>query len=111
MSAPRHGASRLAMGDIGAEERDEGRQRDRQTLPACLEDVAELVHEDQEHEAEAEPPAVEPERVGGKRDEEGEELREPAGHDGKADEPVEKATPLLGLRAHEPRPIHSSPPA
>ena len=76
-----------------------------------LDDVAELVHEDQEDEAEPELPALEPERVDGEGDEEGGELREPPGEDGKADQPVEQATPLLCLRAHEPRPIHSSPPA
>ena len=37
-------------GDVGAEERDEGRQRDLQALPSRFEDVAELVHKDEEDE-------------------------------------------------------------
>src|SRR3954453_12845009 len=39
---------------------DERRQGDAQSLPAGLEDVAELVHEDEEDEAEPEPPVAEP---------------------------------------------------
>ena len=45
-------------------------------LPPRLDDVAELVHEDQQHEAERERPAVEPERVRRDGDEEAEELDE-----------------------------------
>jgi hypothetical protein len=106
-----------------AEERNERRQRDWDPLPARLGDVTELVYEDQQDEAEPELPAPEPERVGGEGDEEGEELpeqeapleRRPADHDGRADEPLERAPDdaavLLDLRAHDPRPIQSSPPA
>ena len=47
-----------------------------EALAPRLDDVAELVHEDHQHEAERERPAVEPERVRGDGDEEAEELDE-----------------------------------
>ena len=59
---------------VRAEERDEHRQRRVQTLAPRLDVVAQLVHEDQEHEADREPPAPE-ERVAADRDEDAEELQ------------------------------------
>src|SRR5262249_61153228 len=61
---------------VRAEERDECRPRDLESLDARRDDVTELMDEDHEHEAERERPAVEPERVRGDRDEDAEELEE-----------------------------------
>src|SRR5207248_10239597 len=80
-------------GHVRAEERDEHRSRDVQTLPARLDDVPELVHEDEHREADTERPAVEPERVRRGGGEEAAELGEdeaplqrgPADDEGPAD--------------------------
>jgi hypothetical protein len=50
---------RLLRDDRGAEERNENRRADRDALALGLEDVPELVHEHQQHEADREPPAPE----------------------------------------------------
>ena len=58
--------------DQRAEERDEERSAHRQSLALRLEHVAHLVDEEQDHEADPEPPAAEPDVERG-RDEHGEE--------------------------------------
>jgi hypothetical protein len=95
---------------------------------ARLGDVAELVDEDHQHEAERKRPTVEPQRVRGDRDEEAEELDEdeaplerratdeygqPAGALERAAQASLGVNRLLVLELvhQDPLPIHSSPPA
>ena len=92
-------------------------------LPARLDVVPELVHEDEQDEADAEAPAPD-QRVAADGDEDAEELERAgdlqqhrAGDEDRREEPRPArgaaAAPrrLLGkLAAHEPCPIHSSPP-
>src|SRR2546423_795037 len=81
---------------VGPDERDERRQRHLEPLPACLDHMAELVHEQHEDEAERERPAVKPERVRRDGDEEAEELDEdePPLERGAADQHGEPARAL-----------------
>ena len=114
MSALRHGGVLgVAHRDVGAEEGDERGQRDGQALPpwprATWPSSCTRISS-----TKPSPNCQLPNQSGvrGERDEEEEELRESAGQRGDADEPVEDAPPLfVCLRAHDPRPIHSSPPA
>ena len=68
----------LLHADVGAHQRDEDRPAGLHALAAKLDRVPHLVDEQQQHEAEPEPPAEDP-RVGGQRDEHrarrGEDLR------------------------------------
>ena len=115
----------VAERDVGAEERDEHGQLRVQPLPPRLDVVPELVHEDEEDEADAEAPAPD-ERVAADRDEDAEELegagdleqhaaddeeRRQDAADGPAAPRRRPAGLLLReLGAHDPCPIHSSPP-
>src|SRR6185437_8443170 len=60
---------------VGAQERDEARDRDVESLPLRLDEMTELVDEDQRHEADTELPAPD-QRVRADRDEEAEELED-----------------------------------
>ena len=121
------GVERLAaQGDVGAEERDEDGQLRVQPLPARLDVVPELVHEDEEDEPDAEAPAPD-QGVAADRDEDAEELQRAGDlqqHRTGDEDRGEQASPALTRRprrlllrepvrrpgAHEPCPIHSSPP-
>ncbi len=109
--------------DIGADERDEHGQLRVEALPARLDVVAELVDEDQEDDADAEAPAPD-EGIGADRDEDAEELEraDQLEHGGPGDyercdqasQPASRTPRRRLLRkqlvAHDPCPIHSSPP-
>src|SRR5438132_8165 len=137
---------------VGADERDEGRQRHLEPLQLGRHEVAHLVDQDQQHEADAELPAPD-QRIRADGDEDPEELeddeaeldREPdQGGDRRPDPPHDPApvvpvrmdrlvvaprlahrgeqrallldrqvleAPLDVVLAHDPCPIHSSPPS
>ncbi len=98
-----------------------------QTFAQCLEVVAELVQQDQQHDPDRVPPAEE-ERVQADGDEDaarlGDHERELRQRDRAGDQRPERALDRLapvsslrpqrlvvGVLAHDPCPIHSSPPA
>ena len=121
----------VAERDVRAEERDEDGNLRVEPLPLRLDVVPELVDEDEEDESEPERPAPD-ERVAADRNEDAEELEragdleehaaddEQRGEDA-TDQPAASPRRVVGLllgelgahdagSAHDPCPIHSSPP-
>src|SRR5207253_3079856 len=126
--APPRRQARVPDRHVCAEERDERRERDVQSLPLRLDRMAHLVQEDQQDDPDAELPAPD-QRVRGDGDEEAEELQEdeaeldcePGDRGDWRPDPVEELLPVdaaagldrpvVAVVGHDPLPIHSSPPS